>query len=880
MPIFFNLSDSSFCGDQHMEMLTCASSVVPLSTPLALSHTLSHMELETELVEFNSTASLTCSASGTSISFFWLNGSSELTLGERVQLTNGNTTLIITCVSRDDIGPYRCGAFNIISKDMSQNMTLTIYYGPDKATVAAAPVGPFYSSGCDIMLRCSAEASPAAVFQWVVSGTVLGEKGPELKLANIQTNQSGSYTCLAHNTKSLRYSTSQPINIIVVEKISQVTLNDSTGLLIEGRSFSNLTCEGSGTILSTEWMKDYQILSPSNSVIFSPDNKTVLIGPVRRSDSGEYQCTLSNPVSSDTAKFIMTVNYGPDKVVIGGPSEVEVQAKALTFECITESIPTASYTWEFNGTNTGVTTVSFIVELVHFENSGKYTCIAQNHVTKLNASGSHALVVKDPISVMPSTDQPLLNQTPKVGRSFHLTCNGASPPVTIIWFKDGGALTLDNRMSLSFDNATLSFSALEKRNGGQYECRVINGSVSVISGDYWINFGYVIVTPTGPNQVELGVESQFICDAKCGVDCTVQWALHAGFPKGRGNKDPLDSPITNVSLAVSQTNLVEFNDSVTFTCSAHGTPLEFSWRNRSSELTSGGSVQLSSDGRILTITNLTRYDQGPFTCIVANGISNGTSGTIYLKISYGPSNLTMIVIPKKTGYISGSNITLTCSADSSPPALFLWSNNNVFLNTSGQSLQLTNASQNQTGSYTLTNETSIHLNQPIFNMSFTLSCDIIGPVDSTYWEKNGLYLHSDSRIFLSNQNKTLTLTQLTLPDDGDYQCVASNSVSNMTSGSYRLMVNYGPWNTSVSGPAIAAVLSSVSLNCCASSQPPSEYTWYFNGSKVAEGTTYMTGALSLNNSGEYTCITYNNITSRSGKATWNLSVIGGIKCLV
>ncbi|XP_035386612.1 uncharacterized protein LOC113583249 [Electrophorus electricus] len=353
---------------------------------------------ETELVEFNSTASLTCSASGTSISFFWLNGSSELTLGERVQLTNGNTTLIITCVSRDDIGPYRCGAFNIISKDMSQNMTLTIYYGPDKATVAAAPVGPFYSSGCDIMLRCSAEASPAAVFQWVVSGTVLGEKGPELKLANIQTNQSGSYTCLAHNTKSLRYSTSQPINIIVVEKISQVTLNDSTGLLIEGRSFSNLTCEGSGTILSTEWMKDYQILSPSNSVIFSPDNKTVLIGPVRRSDSGEYQCTLSNPVSSDTAKFIMTVNYGPDKVVIGGPSEVEVQAKALTFECITESIPTASYTWEFNGTNTGVTTVSFIVELVHFENSGKYTCIAQNHVTKLNASGSHALVVKEKVS--------------------------------------------------------------------------------------------------------------------------------------------------------------------------------------------------------------------------------------------------------------------------------------------------------------------------------------------------------------------------------------------------------------------------------------------------------------------------------------------------
>uniref|UniRef100_A0A4W4E7M7 Ig-like domain-containing protein n=1 Tax=Electrophorus electricus TaxID=8005 RepID=A0A4W4E7M7_ELEEL len=216
-----------------------------------------------------------------------------------------------------------------------------------------------------------------------------------MELRNLDMTDAGEYKITIKKKENSLFETT---TLNVFEKISQVTLNDSTGLLIEGRSFSNLTCEGSGTILSTEWMKDYQILSPSNSVIFSPDNKTVLIGPVRRSDSGEYQCTLSNPVSSDTAKFIMTVNYGPDKVVIGGPSEVEVQAKALTFECITESIPTASYTWEFNGTNTGVTTVSFIVELVHFENSGKYTCIAQNHVTKLNASGSHALVVKEKVS--------------------------------------------------------------------------------------------------------------------------------------------------------------------------------------------------------------------------------------------------------------------------------------------------------------------------------------------------------------------------------------------------------------------------------------------------------------------------------------------------
>ncbi|XP_076847354.1 carcinoembryonic antigen-related cell adhesion molecule 1 [Brachyhypopomus gauderio] len=359
----------------------------------------------------------------------------------------------------------------------------------------------------------------------------------------------------------------------------------------------------------------------------------------------------------------------------------------------------------------------------------------------------------------------------------------------------------------------------------------------------------------------------------------------------------VQEPVTNVSFTVSQTNLVEFNDSVTLTCSAHGTQLNFSWQNSSSAVTSGDRVQLSSGGSVLTITNVTRYDQGPFTCVVVNGVSNGTSGNIYFNISYGPSNLTMIATPQKTGYISGSDITLTCSADSSPSAWFFWSYNNISLSTSGQNLQLTNATQNQTGTYTCTAHNTVTLryttasktifildpvssaivtpsvNKPIFNMSFTLSCDIMGPVDSTYWEKNGMYLHSDSRILISNQNKTLLFTQLTLADDGDYQCVASNPVSNMTSVPYRLMVNYGPWNISVYGPAIAAASSSLALNCSASSQPPSKYTWNFNGSEVAAGSTYRIGALSLNDSGEYTCVAYNNITGRSSNATWELTVI-------
>ncbi|XP_053350037.1 carcinoembryonic antigen-related cell adhesion molecule 5-like [Clarias gariepinus] len=170
---------------------------------------------KTELVEFNSTVSLVCSASGSFPSFIWLNGSSEVTAGERVQLTNSNSNLTITSVMRGDTGPYRCEASNSFSNAKSPPLSLTIYYGPENVRVTAAPAEPSYSSGSNLILTCSADSSPAAEFQWAVNGAELGEMGQELKLSNIQSSHSGNYTCMAHNKQSLRYATSEPISITV-----------------------------------------------------------------------------------------------------------------------------------------------------------------------------------------------------------------------------------------------------------------------------------------------------------------------------------------------------------------------------------------------------------------------------------------------------------------------------------------------------------------------------------------------------------------------------------------------------------------------------------------------------------------------------------------
>uniref|UniRef100_A0A671T2D7 Carcinoembryonic antigen-related cell adhesion molecule 1-like n=1 Tax=Sinocyclocheilus anshuiensis TaxID=1608454 RepID=A0A671T2D7_9TELE len=177
------------------------------------------------------------------------------------------------------------------------------------------------------------------------------------------------------------------------ERMTNVRLIGPEELLIEGESSANINSEGTGSISSVQWMKDNSLLSPSNSIIFSSDNRSVSISPVQRSDSGEYQCTYRNPVSSEMAKLSLIINYGPEDVSIKGQDVVDLGVR-VSLSCSANSEPSASFSWKFNGRDTDVTTDTFTIDQTDFTHSGDYECTVWNSVTKRSASQKHALLVK------------------------------------------------------------------------------------------------------------------------------------------------------------------------------------------------------------------------------------------------------------------------------------------------------------------------------------------------------------------------------------------------------------------------------------------------------------------------------------------------------
>ncbi|XP_057690247.1 uncharacterized protein si:dkeyp-97a10.3 [Corythoichthys intestinalis] len=210
----------------------------------------------------------------------------------------------------------------------------------------------------------------------------------QLRIESAQLDDAGSYTVEVEPLASTGLTpNSRAVQLRVFDAVSDVTLA-LPSVAIEGGNVT-LTCTSDGTELTFQWGKDGgNIVEDGRITIIGG---SLVINPGQRGDAGDYSCTVSNPVSSRSVTQSLTVFYGPDTPVLtkDAPKDcigsADVQAgQVLRLTCTSESLPPAVFTWQRDGetvVSTQPDSGSLSVQTSSTDDSGRYTCRAQNAVT-------------------------------------------------------------------------------------------------------------------------------------------------------------------------------------------------------------------------------------------------------------------------------------------------------------------------------------------------------------------------------------------------------------------------------------------------------------------------------------------------------------------
>ncbi|XP_045064557.1 hemicentin-1 isoform X5 [Coregonus clupeaformis] len=829
-----------------------------------------------------------------------------------------NNTLTFNSVQHSDNGDYQCSAYNPLSNMTSPEYRLTVNYGPERPVITSPDIA---MTGHSVTFNCSASSQPLSQFSWFFNGSQVAT-GSVYKTSPLTLASLGEYTCVAFNNITGRNSTVSKM-LTVIDPVTMATVKVIGAQPIADYMFT-LTCETAGSIYSIHWMRNGWPLYADNRTDFSMNNNTLTFNSVQHSDNGDYQCSAYNPLSNRTSPdYRLTVNYGPEMPIITGPALGET-GHSVIFNCSASSQPLSQFSWLFNGSQVATGSVYKIGSLT-LASHGEYTCVAFNNITGRNSTVSKMLTVVAPVTmsiVKVIGAQPILNE------KFSLTCESAGTVYSIHWMRNGWPLYADNRTDFSMNNNTLTFNSVQHSDNGDYQCSAYNPLSNMTSPEYrlTVNYGPEMPIITGPALGETGHSVIFNCSASSQPLSQFSWFFNGSqvasdsvyetgpltlashgeytcvaFNNITGRNSTVSKMLTVVApVTMTMVKVIGaqpiLNETFSLTCDTAGTIYSIHWMRNGWPLYANNITDFSMNNNTLTFNSVQHSDNGDYQCSASNPLSNMTSPEYRLIVNYGPERP---VIMNPDIAMTGHSVTFNCSASSQPLSQFSW-----FFNGS----QVATGSVYETGPLTLASYgeyTCVAFNnitgrnstvskmltvidpvtmatvkvigaQPIADYMFTLTCETAGTIYSIHWMRNGWPLYADNRTDFSMNNNTLTFNSVQHSDKGDYQCSAYNPLSNMTSPEYRLTVNYGPERSVIMNPDIAMTGHSVTFNCSASSQPLSQFSWFFNGSQVATGSVYETGPLTLASHGAYTCVAFNNITGRNSTVSKMLTVVAPV----
>uniref|UniRef100_A0A8C2MET6 Hemicentin-1 n=1 Tax=Cricetulus griseus TaxID=10029 RepID=A0A8C2MET6_CRIGR len=478
------------------------------------------------LVTRQAPAVMTCTASGVPVpSVHWTkNGIRLLPRGDGYRILSSGA-IEIFATQLNHAGRYTCLARNSAGS-AHRHVTLRVQEPP---VIQPQPSELDVILNNPILLPCEAAGTPSPFITWQKEGINVIASGKSLavlpsgslQISRAVREDAGTYMCVAQNSAGtalgkIKLNVQVPPAITSHQKEYVVAVDKPVSLLCEAEGFPSpdITWHKDGHAL-TESIRQRILNSGALQIAFAqPD------------DAGRYTCMAANAAGSSSVSTTLTVHVPPKIQSTEVHYTVNENSQAV-LPCVADGIPTPAIHWEKDsvlianllGKYTAQPYGELILENVVLEDSGTYTCVANN------AAGEDTHTVTLTVHSLPTFTELPGDLSLNKGEQLRLSCKATGIPLPkLTWTFN------NNIIPAHFDSVNghseLVIEKVSTEDSGTYVCTAEN-SVGFVKA---IGFVYVKEPPVfkgdyPSNWIEpLGGNAILNCEVRGDPAPTIQWS--------------------------------------------------------------------------------------------------------------------------------------------------------------------------------------------------------------------------------------------------------------------------------------------------------------------------------------------------------------------
>ncbi|XP_061406899.1 hemicentin-2-like isoform X7 [Lethenteron reissneri] len=474
----------------------------PVAVTILEAVTKPRVEMDrSEALEGTHSVTMTCSHHmSTQPEYSWLRDNRPISAPEeRHKFIDGNASLRVENVQKEDAGLYQCVVKNSLSTETSDPVRMTVLEAVTKPRVEMDRSEALEGTH-SVTMTCSHHMSTQPEYSWLRDNRPISASEERhkfldgiasLRMENVKKEDAGLYQCVVKN--SLSAETSDPVMMTVLEAATKPRVEMDSSEALEGTHSVTMTCSHHmSTQPEYSWLRDNRPISASEERHkFLDGNASLRMENVKKEDAGLYQCVVKNSLSAETSDpVMMTVLEAATKPRVEmDRSEALEGTHSVTMTCSHDMSTQPEYSWLRDNRPISASeerhkfldgNASLRMENVKKEDAGLYQCVVKN---SLSAETSDPVMM----TVLGRVSKPQVNMNERKVEEGHspliMTCtNSRETGHQFLWFQDERLISApDQRLSLSNGGATLRVEVVQLSDAGEYTCLVQNNASEAIS---------------------------------------------------------------------------------------------------------------------------------------------------------------------------------------------------------------------------------------------------------------------------------------------------------------------------------------------------------------------------------------------------------------